>query len=309
MKKILLITTLAFLAMIGVTYAAFSCVTTTDATTVERDLCWSVNAVGTWGADDRYNATNGTVWVRSAGKTTQTDYVEIKNNVEDDATAEWTNGTGNNGGLTYNMSICFADLTGNIDIDADDIEVMIGMQNMSSDTVDTRNYVNCTAATSKNIDFGKPTCTLSGVTANTVYGVESTNTVTLTSTNGTDSAYLYVDTAGHIMTKGTIADAQTYTWTFNYPDGTYDITSSTYVTDGTNSTTCSAITGIVLQPKAGRGGTSGGATTGAAPIQGIQQPIQGIAIGNKLKGKIGPVPIWLIIIIGLYLLGRKQKWF
>ena len=296
MKKQILIGLLVMIGMVGIVYGAFSCATTCDATTVSRGDNLVCNATGTWAAGDgTYNMTNGTLDIASAGNTIDSSWVEVK---APQSFTQWTNYTTKGIGLTHNISITQSDVAAISD--GTDYQIRIIVKNATgADT--SKNPVTCTATTGKTVDRGKPTCALTGISTNEIYYLRDSDTLTLTSSNGTSSAIFYLTSSNSVaMTKGTVAESQTYTYVVqDFPgiwDGIYDDFYGT-VTDGTNQTTCAKLTGVTMVKQRSGYQSQQQQQQQAAQQQAVQQPL------TKKNGAV----IIVLIGLGLYLWFKKKK--
>lgn len=287
MKKPL-IAILVFLAMVGAV-TAFSGTTTTDATTVSQGVCWSVNCTGSWGGV--YNMTNGTVEVKSAKA--GVDWTQLK---AVDGFDTWSNGSDNAGGLTYNITVCQADLSTIIG-EVNDAQLRIKVKNATSgDTTD--NEVTCSATTAnKVVDFVKPSCSLSGVIAQATYDPTKT-TVTVIGNNASTSGILFVGTTPYTMTSSRSGSIWTYTFPLgSVPESSNDIYAIT--SDGRNETACTTIESVTLdKPNRGGAGALLALTAAEAQAAGQQVTIDGaqLTIGGKATG-VGGIPFMVIGIV------------
>ena len=277
MKKIIWLTLLLMMSMVGIVYGAASFVTPTDGATIT-----SAGEVQNVSVLSTLNVTNCT-WSGSSVK------------------------TGGSFSYAYNLTPATLDATDNIsnvssigvqwDLlrDADDWILTGTCYNQSAEGSETITPITVT------IDLTQPTCSLSGVSSGNHYQLEET-TITVTGTNASSSATIYFNGNSYSMTKGTVAEAQTYTYsTSSLGTGIYDVYAIT--SDATNETTCTTVTGVQLDKSGGGSGGGGGSYSTSTTTPSTQSTTP-----PPSKGKIGLGTIIVILII-LYFVGKNQKWF
>lgn len=302
-----------FLVMVGIVYGAATCATSCISPRIAskgQSLICNATITGNTGAT-WYNATNASMWIKSNAQTPNSTYLHVVKGSWLAGTTEWVkNSSAKGSGATLNQTLPLSVARGLVD--GTDYKVIIMIGNYSA-LADARNYINCTATTTtQRIDTSKPSCALSGITANSIYELENTNTITLSADNGTSLARLYVGSTSEYvnMTRGSwsgITIPYTYDLS-NFVDGIYDIYG--VVSDDTNETTCATLSGVTLKYR--RGNTAGdiARTQQLAAQQKAQQAAQAVS-GEGLKGTLSKItPIgWIVILVGLYFIGKKKKWF